>query len=430
MNREEARSICSRALECVTADEATACLRESNEATTRLANSEITQNTAKSDTVFTVKVAFGDRVGSASVNAFDDESLRTAVERAEALAQVSGSDTEFVPCPGPMPTPAVDAYDAAVASAGPEERARLVNAAIAEADAAGVSLAGSLSTKAGAAALANTKGVFHYHPSTLTRFVCTAMTDSSSGWSEGVSHRLQDVNPAALAARSAKKALAGRDPIDVEPGDWTVVLEPAAVADMLVFLGFGLDAKAAIEGRSVFTDREGEPVAGDNISLHSDPAHPTCPMAPFQDDGMAANRVEWIKNGALNTLQYDRFWAEKQGRPYTGSPVNLLIPGGEASEEDLIRRVKRGLLITRFWYIRHVDPMKLLLTGMTRDGLFLIEDGRVSAGVKNLRFNESPLSMLSSVEALGRTKRCGAWVAAETPAMIVHDFTFTSGTSF
>ncbi len=430
MTREEAKQILDRALSFVSADEATALLSESSEAATRFANSEITQNVARSDMKCEIRVAFGNRVGSASINSFDDESLQSAVQRAEAMAKVAAPDTEFVPCPGPADAPEVRAFDPSVASVDPMQRADAVKTAVAEGDRAGVKLAGSFTARTTTEALANTKGAFFFHPETFARFVCTAMTDSSSGWAEGVSHRLGDIDPAALAARAANKANAGRDPVEVEPGDWTVVLEPPAVADMLVFIAYSMDAKAAIEGRSVFAGKEGTDVAGPHALLCSDPAHPTCPATPFHTDGMPAHRVEWVQQGRLNTLSYDRYWAEKQGKPYTGAPSNFVMAGGQATEEEMISRVKRGLLVTRFWYIRHVDPMQLILTGMTRDGLFLIENGEVTRGVKNLRFNESPLIMLKNVEALGKPKRCGSWAPIEAPGILAHAYTFTSGTSF
>jgi predicted Zn-dependent protease len=430
VTEQQAKEICGRALSFVTADEATAALTTDVEAATRFANSEIIQSTAKSNAKLSVRAAFGDRLGSASVNAFDDETLKGAVARAEEMAKVAAPDTEFVPCPGPSEAPEADAYDTAVEQVGPQERAEMTQVGIETANREKVALAGSMTTESAVAALANTKGAFFYFPSTFARFVCTAMTDSSSGWAEGVSHRLDTIDPAALALRASQKANAAKDPAEVEPGDWTVVLEPAAVADMLVFVAFSLDAKAAIEGRSVFHDKEGTQVAAPGVNVYADPGHAGCPDVPFHQDGMPAARVDWIRDGKLETLSYDRFWAKKADRPYTGRPSNLIMSGGDHSEEELIAKVDRGLLVTRFWYIRHVDPMQLLLTGMTRDGVFLIENGKVTRGVKNLRFNESPLVMLRNVEALGKPKRCGAWVATEAPGMVVRDYTFTSGTSF
>jgi predicted Zn-dependent protease len=431
VTQEDAKRIFDRALSFVTADEATATIYESAEATTRIANSEITQNTAKSDEKFEIRVAFGNRVGSASVNSFDDETLQTAVQRAEALARVAAPDTEFVPCPPQHPMPeAPEPWDKAVVQCDPACRAEQVKEAIAAADAAKVSLAGSLSTRRFTSVLANTKGAFYRHAGTKVRFVCTAMTETSSGWAEGVSHRLNDVDTRALATRAAKKAVAGQNPTDVQPGDWTVVMEPPAVADLLVFLAMGLDAKAAIEGRSVFSGKEGTNLVAPAANLFSDPLHPTCRSTGFTSEGRSLRRVDWVKEGRLKTLCYNRYWSLEVGRPHTGSPTNFVMSGGDATEDDLIRQVDRGLLITRLWYIRYVDPMQLLLTGMTRDGLFLIENGEVTRGVKNMRFNESPIVMLSNIQALGRPKRSGNWMDIEAPGLVADNFTFTSGTSF
>jgi len=219
-----------------------------------------------------------------------------------------------------------------------------------------------------------------------------------------------------------------RHPQEVPPGDYTVVLEPAALAELLAYMVWSMDAKAADEGRSPFTGKEGTAIAHEQVTLQSLPTHPECPSLPFFDDGMPAPDVSWIERGVLKTLVYSRFWAQKQGKPFTGFPTNLILQGGQHSLEELIAQVEDGLLITRFWYIRYVDPMQLLLTGMTRDGVYRIQDGQVSHAVKNLRFNESPLVVLQNVRLLGIPQRVeGSFLV---PSAVVDGFTFSSTTTF
>jgi predicted Zn-dependent protease len=193
-------------------------------------------------------------------------------------------------------------------------------------------------------------------------------------------------------------------------------------------MAWSMDAKAADEGRSAFSGKEGNAVGNALITLQSLPTHPECPAEPFFEDGMPTPDVTWIENGVLKTLIYSRYWAQKQGKPFTGYPSNLILRGGSHTLQDLIAQVDDGLLITRFWYIRYVDPMQLLLTGMTRDGVYRIQGGKVTHAVKNLRFNESPLVVMQNVRLLGTPQRVEGSMLA--PPMVVENFTFSSTTTF
>jgi predicted Zn-dependent protease len=256
------------------------------------------------------------------------------------------------------------------------------------------------------------------------------MSGDSSGWAQTAGHRREDADPDRCAEVSTRKALAARDPGEIPPGEYTLVLEPAAVADFFGFLGWTMDAKSAHEGRSAFAGREGERLGVPGLNLSTRADHPEAPCMAASEDGMALPRTTWIEDGVLRTLSYGRYWSQKTGRPFTGRPANLVMDGGEASIDDLVAGVERGVLVTRFWYIRFVDPMKLLLTGMTRDGLFRIEDGRIAGGLKNMRFNESPLRCLENIRELGRQARVGRYSPLYVPAMRLDGFRFTSGTSF
>lgn len=428
MNEKEAREVCEKTLSLSTAEHVQVNLHETIEAATRYANNEITQNVAKRQTTLRVTCAFGNKVGRCSTTRLDPESLHDAVRRAEEMARAAEPDTEFLPPPEPATYRAVPAYADSTAYATPEDRARVIRQVIAEANARHLKTAGSLSTRWSTVVVANNRGLFAYHTGTQASLVCTMMAEDSSGWAEQSHEDLHHLSAEAVAQRAAHKAEMARHPQEVPPGDYTVVLEPAALAELLAYMVWSMDAKAADEGRSPFTGKEGTAIAHEQVTLQSLPTHPECPSLPFFDDGMPAPDVSWIERGVLKTLVYSRFWAQKQGKPFTGFPTNLILQGGQHSLEELIAQVEDGLLITRFWYIRYVDPMQLLLTGMTRDGVYRIQDGQVSHAVKNLRFNESPLVVLQNVRLLGIPQRVeGSFLV---PSAVVDGFTFSSTTTF
>jgi predicted Zn-dependent protease len=233
---------------------------------------------------------------------------------------------------------------------------------------------------------------------------------------------------AASSAIAVDKAVASREAQAIEPGKYTVIMEPTAAVELLQPLVFGMDARSADEGRSPLSkagggSKVGEKLVGDAVTIWSDPTSDDVPTSPWGNDGRPYEKTHWIENGVVQNLYYSRYWAEKQGKPATPAPSNFLMAGGKASLDDLIKDTARGILVTRFWYIRFVDPQTLLLTGLTRDGTFLIEDGKIKHAIKNLRFNESPIIMLNNVEALGQPVRIqGSMI----PPMRIRDFTFTS----
>ncbi|NCO37415.1 MAG: peptidase C69 [Armatimonadetes bacterium CG_4_10_14_3_um_filter_66_18] len=428
MNEQTAGDLVGRALDASRAEHTELWLGSSRKGATRFANDAITQNLVSENATLSVRCAFGNRVGSARTNELSAESLTSAVRRAEEIAQASEPDTEYLPPLPPQEYESVHADADATAQFGPEGRADWVQRVVALASARGVRSAGSATTWESAQFLANSSGLRAQHRTTGARLVATAMTDSSSGWAAGTHWDVGELDAESMAQRAVDKADASRDPRDLEPAAYTVVLEPAAVAELLTFLVWSMDAKAAHEGRSAFAGLEGTNLAAESITLRSDPTHPECPGDPFGGEGLPSRKLSWIDRGRVANLIYSRFWAQKTGREPTGWPANVLLEGGSGSTDDLVARVDRGLLITRFWYIRHVDARKLLLTGMTRDGTFWIEGGRVRHGVKNVRFNFSPLEMLKNVERLGAPQRVG--LDDLVPPLIVRDFRFTSGTSF
>ena len=247
------------------------------------------------------------------------------------------------------------------------------------------------------------------------------------------------LDPKGLATTAIDKAVRSQSPTAIEPGKYTVVLEPAAMADLIVNLVFAADARQSDEGRSFFSKkgggtRLGEQIVGEKVRLYSDPAHPLAPALPFDGQGLPVKAIDWIDKGVLKNLSYSRYWAQKQGKEPTPGPGNLIMEGGTASMDDLIKGVERGVLVTRFWYIRQLDPQTLLVTGLTRDGLFLIEKGKVTRPVKNMRWNESPVFALNNLDAMTPPERTvsgegigGAGFSVVCPAARIREFTFTSG---
>jgi predicted Zn-dependent protease len=313
----------------------------------------------------------------------------------------------------------------------PLERAEQLAAAARTVAGKGLRLSGAYLSGDCFQAVANSAGLRGYHRSTEAEVHLTALSETGSGWAEKASNNVADIDAREVAGRALKIAEAAQDPTDLAPGKYTVIMSPAAIAEMLAFLFWGgFEAKAVDEGRTFLRGKLGTRICGEEITIGSDPADRRCPGTPFQEEGLASPTVAWIEHGVLSNLCYSRFWAGKQGKEATGRPSNVIMQGGETSVDEMIASTERGLLITRFWYIRFVDPMMPLVTGMTRDGLFLIENGAVARAVKHMRFNEDPLDMLRRVELMGRPERTGEYISMLLPALKVRDFNFTSTTKF
>lgn len=430
MSERDTMEVLERVLAKCRAEDAVATLIHTDEASVRFANSVVTQSLARSNARLVVKVAFGNRVGTAVTNAFSEEGLAQVVARAEEIARQSEPDTEYMPPVAPCVITPVDAFDEAVVTMSAAERTDMVRRTINTVVSHNLTAAGSLTTNVETVAMANSRGHVASHKETLVRLVCTAISPTSSGWASTGSVRATDLDPVAVAERAAQKALQGANPQSVEAKPVTVILEPAAVAELLMFLAWSLDAKAADEGRSAMTGRLGTTIGVPAVTIRSNPRDPRCPTTPFDEDGMPLGQVTWIDGGILRNLAHTRYWAQKMGRAFTGMPTNVIMDGGDRSLSEMITGTEDGLLVTRFWYIRYVDPMKLLLTGMTRDGLFQIKNGEVQGGVKNLRFNESPLRMLERVVGIGRPEPVWLYRPALVPPLKVEGFTFSSATAF
>ncbi len=383
----------------------------------------------------------GARQASVAFNRFADAEIEQAVERARRLAELAPEDPEHLPLLGPVQTyPAVAAYFDTTAELGAGDRADAVATVAEGAAAAGVEAAGYLPREAEAVAVANSAGLFAYHRSTLAAHTMTVRTESSdgSGWAGSTHNDWAHVTPPeVLTDRAVEKARASAGAQPVSPGAYTVILEPTAVGNLVRLLRSALDARAADDGRSAFSSpgggtRVGERVAQENVTILSDPADPDLLALPFTDEGLPVGRTVWIEDGILRNLSYRRFYAREQDREPVPMAGGLKMLGGAGSAADLLQDVDYGILVTRFWYIRSVDPRTLLYTGLTRDGTFLIENGRVSRPVKNLRFNQSITAMLRDLIAVGSPERVvasesgGLGGAIAVPPLVVRNFRFTS----
>jgi len=438
MSRDEARALTARVLSFSTADQTRVTIISERSGNTRFADGSITTSGGSNNTSVSVTVTFGKRRASSSTNILDDVALKRTVDLASRLARLAPEDPELMPELGPQTYETVDAFVEATADLDAEGRAEAIGRAISAATAAGkaagtIFAAGYLEANASAIAVATSNGLFAYHRTTDADFSVTARTPdgTGSGWAHGGARDWSAVDPVAIGRIAAQKAVASRNPREIPPGLYTAVLEPQAVTDLVPLLAGALSARNADESRSAFSKagggtRIGEKVADERVTLYSDPADAGLRGQPFDSEGVPLRRIVWIEKGVLRNLAYTRFWAEKQGKQPTGFPgaSGLALVGGTKTTEELIAGCERGVLVTHFFYIRSLDPRTVLQTGLTRDGAFLIEKGRITQSLKNFRWNESPLLMLNRLEEIGRPEPTAA--GRLMPALRVRDFNFTS----
>ena len=445
-NEKECRRIAERALSYARVEEASVSLTFAGASNTRFANNEITTSGQTDSIGVVVSATRETRTGRVSLNEVSDAALERAMRRAEELAERLPPDPEHV---GPLPRqtyPAIKAWDEPTARTGAAARVPGVRAVVEPAARDGLNSSGFFSNEGSVRCVANKAGNFGWHRATDASFSATVRTadGTGSGWAEDSSWRIAEVDSPALAARALDKARRSANPQPLEPGEYTVILEPAAVAGLLGFgVTFALSARAAEEGRSYFSKQGGGTLLGqklfhESVTLRSDPQDARRPGSPWGGGGgggggggfgggggepLAAGPMTWIEKGVLTNLWYDRYWARKNDREPTPPPSNLVLEGGRESIESLITSTERGLLVTNFWYIRSVNPQTLQLTGLTRDGLWLIEKGKISHSVMNFRFNESPAVVLQNVAGMTPAVRTGN---AVLPGIKATSFTFSS----
>lgn len=433
---QEAKAILDKVIALCKADECTATLQGSVDGNIRFALNNISTSGVVSNTDLGVQVAFGKRVGTATINEFDDAALERVVRRAEDLAKLAPENPEFVPAIGKQEYKASPTFDATTAAITPEYRARVAADSIGPCKEAGLVAAGFLDDGQGFFAMANSNGNFAYQETSGMDYTCTVRTEDGrgSGWVGRNLAQVAKFDAGSDIRTAIRKARDSADAKALEPGKYTVILEPAAAAGLVSFMMNFFDARQADEGRSFLSkkgggNKIGEQVYDPRVNISSNPWDPDAAVLPWDGEGLPREQMDIVKDGKIANLQYSRFWAKEKGQRPMGEPGNLLMAGGDKSTSELVAGTQKGILVTRTWYIRMVDPQTVLLTGLTRDGTFYIEDGVIKYPVKNFRFNESPVIMLNNIEELGRPVR----VAADEgdfvmmiPPMKLRDFTFTS----
>lgn len=437
LTEEQARALLKKALSYSKAEQCEINLNGGDSSNIRYARNSVSTSGAISRNSLVVSSAFGKKVGTATINEFDDASLEKVVRRSEELAQLAPENPEFMPFLGPQtydaPSPT---YVAATANLTPKQRADMVQQSLQVAKDNKLTAAGFLENSTGYSAMMNSKGLFAYNTSTDVNFSVTLRTEDGkgSGYATKGYNDASKMDTLAFSKIAAQKATGSATAKALEPGKYTVILEPAAGIVLLEQLYGSLDARSADEGRSFLSKpggktRLGEKLVDERVNIYSDPANPELPTSVWNGDGQPQKKVSWIEKGVVKNLSYSRYWAEKKGVKPLPGPDGIIMEGGTKTLAELIKGTEKGILVTRLWYIRPVDPQTLLYTGLTRDGTFYIENGQIKFPVKNFRFNESPVIMLNNLEELGKSERTISGESGQNaliPPMKIRDFTFSS----
>jgi PmbA protein len=413
------------------------------DALTRFANNGIHQNVAEHGLTVSIRTVFEGRTARATTNRVDEDSLRATIEGALSLAASQPKNPALLPMPGPQKYRRVNRFIPQTAAITPDDRAQAVRRACDLAVKHGQVAAGIFSTGQNQTAVGNSRGLFAAYRDTHAEFSITMQEKPSASWAKANSADVRNFDTQKLAARASEKAHLAVAPKELPAGRYTVILEPAAVLDLVGFLFYDFAATALQDKRSCLHERMGKQLFDKNISIYDDAYHPLQLGAPFDGEGLPRQKVHLVDRGIPKNLVYSRNSAKVAKKSPTGhgfmlpneygeAPMNLVFDGGNSSLDEMIASTDRGLLVTRLWYIREVDPYEKIMTGMTRDGLFLVGKGKVSSAVRNFRFNQSLLEMLRNVELLGPAVRATGEEAFEmvVPAMKVHDFHFSEVTKF
>jgi predicted Zn-dependent protease len=453
LTRDEAQKLARKILGLSTFPECQVTITASEQAYTRFANNGITTASLSLRHTVAIAVTREGRSGVMTVNDLDDASLGAAVRKAEELAAIAPVNPERMPPVGPQEFPQTNDYDERTAMARSPEMIPHVKTIIDSAVRQKQVAAGLIERTHRVTAIANKAGLFGFQNASDSQLTTTfRMADgSSSGWAGQPSMRLADIDSAKLAATASQKCARWKNPQKIEPGNYTVVLEPTAAGDLVRLMAGAFSARNTEEGRTFLSKRGGGALLGEKlfpefVTLRSDPFDPRQPSSPWTGDFLPTRAITWIDKGVVANLSYDRYWAGKTGKQPTpggggggrggggggggfgGGGGSLIMEGGDATLEQLIASVERGLLVTHFWYIRAVNPQTLQQTGLTRDSLFLIENGKITTPVMNFRFLESPVRLLKNTRRLGQAVRVrgleGGMMVA--PALVATDFPLPS----
>jgi predicted Zn-dependent protease len=442
----EVQKIARDALKYADGSEAEVIATLAENAVTRFAENAISQNVSRHSLAITIRVLKGKRTARVSTDSSDEASLRQAFQKAYELVEFQKESPEMLPLPEPKPIRPVAAYETFTAELQARARADAVLKAISVCKKAGMKAAGICSSGWGAVGIANTKGVLASHKDTTATFSVSVQSGDSSGWAESSDRDFLEIDVDKLVGVALEKALMSRNAAGIEPGAYVVVLEPAAVTELLQFMGwFGFAGLSFVEDRSFMAGRLGQQVLGRNITIQDDAFHSMQRGLPFDFEGLPRQSVTLVEKGMAKAVVHDRVTAARAHTETTGHalpqpsvdgpmPLNLVLASGDSSVEEMIASTPRGILVTRFHYTNLVEPIKLVLTGMTRDGTFLIEKGKVKSPLKNLRFTQSVVDALNEVEMISRDQNTmladwgpGAYTA---PALKIRRFNFSSGTEF
>jgi predicted Zn-dependent protease len=442
LNRSDCQEVLERTLKSSKADGTQVILSNYSSALTRFANNGIHQNMAEVGVQLTVRVVLGRKTAKATTNRLDRDSMRRVVETACRLARLAPEE-QIPELPHRQRYPRLQRSDARTAKLTPLQRAEGVEKAIRRVKARSLNSAGFLSNQVTTTAMANSNGLFAYDRHTQAEFSITALTQDSSGWAKESAPAVDELSFEEMAERAIQKAILGQGPKDLEPGAYTVVLEPAAVADLLSFMAYDFGGLSVYLKKSFLTGKVGSRLFGENVFITDNIVHPLQMGLPFDGDGLPRKKVALVDRGVVKNLVYSLTTAKKVGQEATGHglffepgevPMNMVMEGDKATTlDELIASTERGLLVTRFWYIREVDPTQKILTGMTRDGTFYIHKGRIQHGVKNLRFNQGLIEMLQKVEIMGGPVRASGeehYGCMVMPPVKVREFNFTGKTVF
>lgn len=426
LSADEMRSLCDRILSLAKADNTRVNIESGMRGFTRTATNRITTAGTTSDVTIRVMSVFGKRAASVETNRLDAASLAGTVRECEDLARISPENPEYLPELGAQTFAAVNGYYSTTGDLTTESRARAAAIAIKAAAGSKTIAAGFIDVRAGSHAVATSKGLFAYDSGTGVASTLTVRTPdgSSSGWAGDEGADWTTIESQRIADDAVRKCQQWRGKTTLEPGKYDVVLEPTAVGMLMLRMQGTFDARQADEGRSYFSrkgggNRVGEKLFDERVTIISDPASKNAETSPFTGAGLPVTREVWVENGVLKNLSYSRFWAEQKQVAPKAPPANLIMSGGDASVEDMIKSVKRGVLLSRFWYIRPLNPRIISHTGLTRDGTFLIENGKISRPVTNFRFNQSLAELLQNVEMLGRPTRVATSENSSVGAPIV-----------
>jgi PmbA protein len=442
MEKKKAFEILEKGLTYSVADQAELVLMGEDFSLTRFAENVIHQNMARMDHTLMARVVLGKKVGVAVTNSIEDENIKKVVKDAEEIAKNQQEDPDFVSLPASSLALEVKSFSPKTSEYSPSERAKGIENAVRRCKSQNTSGTGAFQTETDVTCVVNSLGTRQYFQETKAQFSLTAsLSDTASGWAQGYNQDVKKIDIENIAQTAVFKAILSSNPIELPPGKYTVILEEAAVASLLLFLGFlGFGAKTFTQGRSFMAGKIGEKITGDNISIIEDPYDPVMNAMPFDYEGVVKKKVPLIENGVAKGVVYNSYYANKTGVESTGHalppnnafgpyPKNMVMSPGNSNLGEMISSTEKGILITHFWYINYMNPMKTMVTGTTRDGTFLIEDGMIKSAVKNMRIGQSILEAFSNVEMMSKDRKlCPQYgVVMYVPAMKIKDFAFIGG---